>query len=98
LWPCAASSTASTCSSLTWNRFDESSRDRCYNLLNICAEKFGEKIGVFDPKLCKTKLCKILIIHNIGFWEKRQYFRRKLSKIAENCDRNIDPSFTDKNL
>jgi hypothetical protein len=29
--------------------------------------------------------------HNIGFWEKRQSFRRKLSKIAENWDHNIDP-------
>jgi hypothetical protein len=29
--------------------------------------------------------------HNIGFKEKRQFVRRKLSKIAENCDRNIDP-------
>jgi hypothetical protein len=29
--------------------------------------------------------------HNIGFWEKRQFFRRKLGKIAENCDHNIDP-------
>jgi hypothetical protein len=29
--------------------------------------------------------------HNIGFLEKRQFFRRKLSKIAENCDHNIDP-------
>jgi hypothetical protein len=29
--------------------------------------------------------------HNIGFWEKRQFFRRKLSKIAENCNHNIDP-------
>jgi hypothetical protein len=29
--------------------------------------------------------------HNIGFWEKRQFFRRKLSKIAESCDHNIDP-------
>jgi hypothetical protein len=29
--------------------------------------------------------------HNIGFWEKRQFFRRKLSKIAEDCDHNIDP-------
>jgi hypothetical protein len=29
--------------------------------------------------------------HNIGFREKRQFFRRKLSKIAENCDHNIDP-------
>jgi hypothetical protein len=28
--------------------------------------------------------------HNIGFWEKRQFFRRKLAKIAENCDHNID--------
>jgi hypothetical protein len=31
--------------------------------------------------------------NNIGFWEKRQIFRWKLSKIAENCDHNIDPSF-----
>jgi hypothetical protein len=29
--------------------------------------------------------------HNIGFWEKRLFFRRKLSKNAENCDHNIDP-------
>jgi hypothetical protein len=29
--------------------------------------------------------------HNIGLWEKRQFFRRKLSKIAENCVHNIDP-------
>jgi hypothetical protein len=29
--------------------------------------------------------------NNIGFWEKRQFFRRKLSKIGENCDHNIDP-------
>jgi hypothetical protein len=29
--------------------------------------------------------------HNIGFREKRQFFRQKLSKIAENCDHNIDP-------
>jgi hypothetical protein len=28
---------------------------------------------------------------NIGFWEKRQFFRWKLAKIAENCDHNIDP-------
>jgi hypothetical protein len=28
--------------------------------------------------------------HSIGFWEERQIFRRKLSKIAENCDHNID--------
>jgi hypothetical protein len=28
---------------------------------------------------------------NVGFGEKRQFFRRKLPKIAENCDHNIDP-------
>jgi hypothetical protein len=31
------------------------------------------------------------IDHNIGFREKRQFFRRKLGKIAENFDHNIDP-------
>jgi hypothetical protein len=29
--------------------------------------------------------------HNIGFCEKRQFFRQKLGKIAENCDHNIGP-------
>jgi hypothetical protein len=29
--------------------------------------------------------------HNIGFWEKRHFFRRKLTQITENCDHNIDP-------
>jgi hypothetical protein len=29
--------------------------------------------------------------HNIVFLEKRQFFRRKLSKVVENCDHNIDP-------
>jgi hypothetical protein len=30
---------------------------------------------------------------NIGFWEKRQFFRQKLQNIVENCDHNIDPCF-----
>jgi hypothetical protein len=30
---------------------------------------------------------------NIGFQENRQFFRRKLGKIAENKDHNIDPRF-----
>jgi hypothetical protein len=38
----------------------------------------------------KAKICKILII-TLVFEKKRQFFRRKLSKIAENCDHNIDP-------
>jgi hypothetical protein len=38
----------------------------------------------------KTKLNFEKVYHNIGFWEKRQFCRRKLGKIAENCDHNID--------
>jgi hypothetical protein len=34
------------------------------------------------------------IDHDIGFWEERQFFRWKLSKIAENCDHNIDPRYS----
>jgi hypothetical protein len=47
----------------------------------------------FAKKLAKTKLPKLCkkLDRNIGFWEKRQFFRRKLAKIAENCDHNIDP-------
>jgi hypothetical protein len=37
----------------------------------------------------KAKLCKILII--TLFFEKNAIFCRKLAKIAENCDLNIDP-------
>jgi hypothetical protein len=37
----------------------------------------------------KAKLCKILIITLV--FEKNAYFCRKLSKIEENCDHNIDP-------
>jgi hypothetical protein len=31
------------------------------------------------------------MIITLAFEKKRQYYRRKLAKIAENCDRNIDP-------
>jgi hypothetical protein len=56
-----------------------SARDRCYDFLNIFAEKFSEKIGVFDSN--KAKICKILIItlvfeKNANFfaeiWQKSQ--------------------------
>jgi hypothetical protein len=38
----------------------------------------------------KAKLFKKLII-TLVFEKKRQFFHRQLSKIAENCDHNIDP-------
>jgi hypothetical protein len=36
--------------------------------------------------------------HNIGLWEKRQFFRQNLSKVPENRDYNIDPSLNMKYL
>jgi hypothetical protein len=43
----------------------------------------------------KAKLCKILII-TLVFEKNANFFRRKLSKIAENCDHNIDPRHREK--
>jgi hypothetical protein len=34
--------------------------------------------------------------HDTGFREKRLFFRRKLPKIAENCDHNFDPRWQEK--
>jgi hypothetical protein len=38
----------------------------------------------------KAKLCKLLII-TLVCEKNANFFRRKLAKIAENCDHNIDP-------
>jgi hypothetical protein len=55
---------------------------------------------IFSPKNLAKKLTFLTqnkakfwkkIDHNICFREKRQVFRQKLGKIAENCDHNIDP-------
>jgi hypothetical protein len=48
----------------------------------------AKKIAV----LC-TKNCLFMknLDHKIGFEEKRQFFGRKVSKIAQNCDHHIDP-------
>jgi hypothetical protein len=43
----------------------------------------------------KAKLCKIFIT-TLVFEKKRQFFRQKLSKIAENSDHNIDPWYIDE--
>jgi hypothetical protein len=59
--------------------------DRCYDFYNIFAEKFGKKAFLTQKE---AKLCKILIIMVL---RKTPIFCRKLWKIAENCDHNIDP-------
>jgi hypothetical protein len=60
-------------------------RDRCYDFLNIFAEKFCAKNWCFFAQN-KAKLCKNWIITLI--FEKNAIFS---PKIAANCDHNIDP-------
>jgi hypothetical protein len=55
-------------------------RDQCYDFLNIFGKKISEKFPFFTQN--KAKLWKI-IYHNMGLWEKRQFFRRKLAKIEK---------------
>jgi hypothetical protein len=50
-------------------------------------KKNAENIVCF---LLKLLLAFEKIDLNIGFWEKRQFVRRKLAKIAENCDHTTD--------
>jgi hypothetical protein len=52
-------------------------RDRCYDFLNIFAEKIGEKIGVLTQN--KAKLCKILII-TLVFVKNANFFAENLEK------------------
>jgi hypothetical protein len=51
---------------------------------NILAEKFSEKIGVFDSK--QSQILKKIIIALVCKKNAIIFFRRKLGKIAENCD------------
>jgi hypothetical protein len=50
---------------------------------------FRRKIGVFGSK--QSFIIK-KFDHNIVFEKNANFFRQKLSKIAENCDHNIGPS------
>jgi hypothetical protein len=49
---------------------------------------FRQKISTKWCFLIKTKL---KFDHNIVFFRKNPIFRRKLAKIADICDHNIDP-------
>jgi hypothetical protein len=48
-----------------------------------------EKTGFFVQK--SDSFCKNRIIYTTGFLRKRPIFPPKLTKIAENCENNIDP-------
>jgi hypothetical protein len=63
--------------------------DRCYDFLNIFAKKTVKHLAFLSQN--KAKVCKNLIITLVI--EKTPIFCRKLLKIAENCDHNIDPCF-----
>jgi hypothetical protein len=58
-------------------------------LKKFSPKNFAKKLAFLTRN--KAKLHTQKFDHNIGFLEKRQFFRRNLSKIAENCDHNIDP-------
>jgi hypothetical protein len=62
--------------------------DRCYDFLKFSPKISAKKLAFLTQN--KAKLFKILTI-TLVFEKKCQFFRRKLSKIAENCDHNIDP-------
>jgi hypothetical protein len=55
-------------------------------------KKYSENFAVFLRNT--ANFCKNLIKEIEEIEEKRQNFRRKWSKIAENWDRNIDPRYT----
>jgi hypothetical protein len=71
-----------------WTMSTRMTWDRCYDFLNIFVEKFSKKLAFLTQN--KAKLCKSLII-TLVFEKNAIFFRRKLSKIAENCVHNIDP-------
>jgi hypothetical protein len=55
---------------------------------NIFAKKFREKLAVLGQ--AKASFCKNLII-TVAFEKNAIFCRRKLAKIEENADHNIDP-------
>jgi hypothetical protein len=58
-------------------------------ILKIFSPKNLAKISSFFAQTAAT-FCKNLIA-TLVFVKKRQFYRLKLAKIAENCDHNIDP-------
>jgi hypothetical protein len=58
-------------------------------ILKIFSQKnIGKKLAFLTQN--KAKLCKFLII-TLVFEKNAKFFCRKLAKIAENYDHNIDP-------
>jgi hypothetical protein len=53
-------------------------------------KKIAKKLAFLTQN--KAKMCKILII-TLVFEKNAIFFRRKLAKIAENCDHDIDSWF-----
>jgi hypothetical protein len=60
----------------TSDNFVYDARDRCYDLKNIFVQNLPEKWLFWLETMLKND-------HNIGFWEKRLFFRRKLPKIVK---------------
>jgi hypothetical protein len=62
------------------------------NFKNIFAKKSAKKLAFFTQNKAYISVQEYDL--NIVFLEKRQFFCRKLSKFAKNCDHNIDLQVT----
>jgi hypothetical protein len=64
-----------------------SSWDRCYDFWKKSLKKLATKFAFVKNAAC---YCKILI-NTVDFFKKTPFLCQKLTKIAENCDYNIEP-------
>jgi hypothetical protein len=69
-------------------KFASMAWDRCYDFLNISPKNFAIKLAFLTQN--KAKFWKKSWSEH-WYLRKTPIFRRKLGKIAENCDHNIDP-------
>jgi hypothetical protein len=63
--------------------------DRCYDFKNVFVKKISAKILALFAQT-NASFCKNVSI-TLVFEKNANFVRRKLAKIADNCDHNIDP-------
>jgi hypothetical protein len=81
------SSEARTASPGILSAATNNSWNRCYDFKNIFVKKFSKNIGFFRTTASFRKKMIITLV----FEKNANFFRQNFSKIAENCDHNIDP-------
>jgi hypothetical protein len=66
------------------NHDSSATRDRCHDFKKNCRKNWSF-FAQTTASFCKNMIITLVFEKNANF------FRRKLAKIAENCDHNIDP-------